>query len=138
MRRTTTKSSFSAIRTEGGLLPADFLERLAAADASLPGLAATDHHLGPREHLGEAVNRSWSRLRGSWVTLRDSLANSADGDPATGLTLEPCLLPLFQELGYGRLVRAGAVEIDGKSFAVSHSWNHSPIHLLGARVSLDH
>jgi len=138
MRRRAIKTSLTAVRSEGGLLPAEFLERLAAADGTLPGLTPADYHLGPRERLGEAVNRSWSRLLGSWAAFRDALGKTPDGDPATGLTRDRWLLPLFQELGYGRLVRSAAVELEGKSFAISHSWNRSPIHLLGARVSLDH
>lgn len=138
MKRRGIKSALTAVRSEGGLLPAEFLERLAAADNSLPGLTPADYHLGPRERLGEAINRSWSQLLGSWASFRDALAKTPDGDPATGLTRDRWLLPLFQELGYGRLVRSSAVEVDGKSFAISHTWNRSPIHLLGARVSLDH
>lgn len=138
MKRRGIKSALTAVRSEGGLLPAEFLERLAAADNSLPGLTPADYHLGPRERLGEAINRSWSQLLGSWASFRDALAKTPDGDPATGLTRDRWLLPLFQELGYGRLVRSSAIEVDGKSFAISHTWNRSPIHLLGARVSLDH
>lgn len=32
---------------------------------------------------------------------------------------------------------AKALEIDGRSYAISHAWGDTPIHLLGARVSLE-
>jgi hypothetical protein len=53
------------------------------------------------------------------------------------LTRERWLLVLFQELGYGRLLGARAIEFDGKSYPISHVWHHSPIHLVGCRVDLD-
>ena len=62
---------------------------------------------------------------------------TAAHDPATGPTREKWLLPLFQELGYGRLIAAKPVEIDGKPYAISHNWQHAVIHLLGFNVDLD-
>ena len=59
------------------------------------------------------------------------------GDHAGRLTRERWLLPLFSELGYGRLVQQAGVEIDGKTYAVFCEYNHSPIHLVGAGVPLD-
>ncbi|MGH9065425.1 MAG: Eco57I restriction-modification methylase domain-containing protein, partial [Acidimicrobiales bacterium] len=59
------------------------------------------------------------------------------GGAATGLTRERWLLPLFAELGYGRLQAARAIEIEGKSYPVSHAWGSVPIHLVGAGVDLD-
>ena len=137
MRRTSSRSAFTAVRTEGGILPAELLERLAAGDKDVPGLAPGDYHLGPHERLGEAVNRSWSRLLGAWASFRDAVTKAPEGDPVTRVTRERWLLPLFQELGYGRLLRSKALAVDGKSFALSHLWHRSPIHLLGAGLTLD-
>jgi hypothetical protein len=50
---------------------------------------------------------------------------------------ERWLLPLFSELGYGRLLTAKAIEVDGKSYPVSHGWQHTPIYLVGCQVDLD-
>jgi len=36
---------FAAVRTEGGLLPPDLIQRVAAGDASLPGLDSASYHL---------------------------------------------------------------------------------------------
>ncbi|MHB8870190.1 MAG: Eco57I restriction-modification methylase domain-containing protein, partial [Thermoleophilia bacterium] len=58
-------------------------------------------------------------------------------DPGTTPTREKWLLPLFQELGYGRLPTAKAHEIDGRIYAISHGWGHVPIHLVGLNVDLD-
>ena len=37
----------------------------------------------------------------------------------------------------GRFLRSKALEVDGKSFALSHLWHRSPIHLMGASLTLD-
>lgn len=47
----------ATIRSEGGLLPADLLARVAALDRDLGGLAVSDFHLAPNERLGEAIAR---------------------------------------------------------------------------------
>ncbi len=41
------------------------------------------------------------------------------------------------ELGYGQLLTASTVEIEGKSYPISHAWQHTPIHLVGFRTGLD-
>src|SRR5262249_39893186 len=58
-------------------------------------------------------------------------------DPGTSVTRERWLLPLFQELGYGRLPLAKAIELEDKKYPISHSWSHVPIHLVGCRIELD-
>jgi hypothetical protein len=127
----------ATIRSEGGLLPADILARIAALDPDLGGLALTDFHLAPNERLGEAIARSWARLTSAWEAFSNERDGLQTGDHAGKLTRERWLLPLFSELGYGRLVQQAGVEIDGKTYAVFCEYNHSPIHLVGAGVSLD-
>ncbi|MCS7001032.1 MAG: type II DNA modification enzyme, partial [Candidatus Kapabacteria bacterium] len=131
------RAPFLTIRSEGALLPPDLLHRIAAGDLALGGLDPTAYHLVAGERLSEAINRSWSRLLGVWAAFRHALAALPPGDPATGLTRERWLLPLFTELGYGRLQPAKAVEVNGKSYPISHAWGHVPIHLVGYGVDLD-
>ncbi|MHB2018086.1 MAG: Eco57I restriction-modification methylase domain-containing protein [Candidatus Xenobia bacterium] len=48
------------------------------------------------------------------------------------------MLCLFQELGYRDIAPLrGAVDLDGKTYRLSHSWDTVPIHLVGAGVDLD-
>ena len=58
---------FTTIRSEGGLLPPDLLQRVAEGDSDLKGLKPTDYHLATGERINEAVNRSWNRLVGAWI-----------------------------------------------------------------------
>jgi hypothetical protein len=127
----------ATIRSHGGLLPADILARVAALDTTVGGLAVSDYHLAANERLGEAIARSWARLTAAWEAFSTHRDELQPGDPAGRLTRERWLLPLFSELGYGRLIQQSGVEIDGKRYAVFCEYNHSPVHLVGAGVPLD-
>lgn len=135
--QTRRRDIFTTIRTEGSILPPDLLQRIAGGDRDLCGLAPEDYHLVKGERLNEAINRSWNRLLGVWASFKAGLEKLPPGDPATTITRERWLLVLFQELGYGRLLTARAVEVEGKNYPISHTWQHTPIHLVGCRIDLD-
>ncbi len=128
---------FLTVKTEGAILPTDLLQRIVEGDAELGGLTPDAYHLGGGEKLTEATSRSWNRLLGSWSTFQGVREKLSTNDPGTKITREHWLLPLFQELGYGRLLSVKAIEIEDKSYPISHGWNRTPIHLLGCRVDLD-
>jgi hypothetical protein len=128
---------FVTVRTEGGLLPADLLARVAEGDRDLDGLTPEAYHLAAGERLNEAITRAWNRLTAAWTTFRTAAAKLPESDPGTSLTRERWLLILFQELGYGRLPPSRGLEVGGKAYPVSHLWGTSPIHLIGFRVDLD-
>lgn len=129
--------TFTTIRSEGALLPPSLLARIQAGDATLPGLTSEAYHLPGRMKLNEAASRAWTALQGAWASFQDARSRLPDDEPGTTITRERWLLPLFQELGYGRLEASPAVEIDGKSYALSHGYKHAPLHLLGCGVDLD-
>jgi hypothetical protein len=135
--QTRSRNTFTSIHTEGSLLPADLLQRVLAGDKDLGGLTPADYHLPGKEKLNEAVNRSWNRLQGAWAAFQTSQSRLKAGEPGTTLTRERWLLPLFQELGYGRLVTTKAIEIEGKAYPISHGWGNVPIHLVGCGIDLD-
>jgi hypothetical protein len=129
---------FSTIRSEGGLLPADLLARVAAGDPTLESIGAEAYHLAPGERLGEATSRSWNRLVGAWAGFGDTLEGLGPTErTATEVTRRRWSLVLFQELGYGQLQVARSTEIAGRSYPISHAWGAVPAHLVGARVELD-
>src|SRR5215210_7301033 len=128
------KNLFITIRTEGSILPADLLQRIEQADRELKGLTPEDYHLPGSEKIKEAISRSWARMLGAWASFKNAIKKAPLGDPNTSATRERWLMPLFQELGYGRLIAAKAVEIEGKPYPISHHWQHAPIHLVGSGV----
>ena len=134
-----TRPALSNVKTVGGMLPSEVLERIATGDTTIPGLTPADYGLAPHETLRDAANRAWSRLTGLWHGFQTLRAQSPSGHISAGDTRQRWLLPLFSELGYGRLPRAERVDVtlDGHHYAISHRWQATPIHLLGTESDLD-
>lgn len=129
------RAIFTAVRSEGALLPPDLLVRIAEG-GDLDGLRAEDYHL-VGERLNEAVNRAWNRVQTVWRGFRKAAETLPEGDTGVSLTRERWLLPLFQELGFGRLQYQKPVEIGERRYPISHIWERVPIQLLGFRQELD-
>ncbi|MFZ5820626.1 MAG: Eco57I restriction-modification methylase domain-containing protein [Chloroflexota bacterium] len=132
----SNRTPFLTIRAEGALLPVDLLQRIVENDRDLGGLTPESYHLSG-EKLNEAINRSWNRLLGAWAAFRVARERLPEGDAGTSVTREKWLLPLFDELDYGRLQTTRAIDIEGKSYAISHGWGDVPIHLVGCGAELD-
>ncbi|MGV9354543.1 Eco57I restriction-modification methylase domain-containing protein [Streptomyces misionensis] len=134
-----------SVLTVGGLLPPDMLTRVRDGK-DVPGAQPKDYGLfAANDTVRDAAERSWAYLKGVWTAYRDSLAKDGaldnEGIPAVGVTVERWMLPLFEQLGYGRLPDApagGLPSADGeKRFPVSHAWQSAPVHLTGWNVDLD-
>ncbi|MBN1607261.1 MAG: N-6 DNA methylase, partial [Polyangiaceae bacterium] len=123
------------VTVEGGLLPSQLLDRVVAADPRLDGTAPDSYHVESTTELNQAISRAWASLAARWAAFRTTLAALPEQDRATTLTRERWLLPLFQELGFGRLLGVPAGGLAGR--AISHAWSHVPVHLVGARLKLD-
>ncbi|MCX8039501.1 MAG: N-6 DNA methylase [Planctomycetota bacterium] len=127
----------SAIRSEGGLLPADLLARVQARDPQLPGLRPDDDDLPPGITINEAINRSWSWLLRLWRKAAPLRQQAADGAALTAETRAAWLEPLCQELGFRDLQRTTAVVIEGREYAISHRAGPVALHLIGFGLDLD-
>src|SRR5581483_271269 len=126
---------FTTVESEGGILPNDLLERIAVRDTSLAGTRLEDYHLVKADQFSEIISHSWNRLLQVWKLFDEGRETQTAGD--TTFTREQWLLPLFSELGYGRLLAARPIQLEKKSYAISHSWQHVPIHLVSHKVELD-
>jgi hypothetical protein len=131
-----TSETFATVHIEGAILPADLLQRVAAGDARLEGLRAEDYHLAG-EKLNEAANHAWNRLLPAWEGFKAEADRLAPGDDGRAFTLKRWLLPFWKALEYGQLDPARPVEIDGKSYPISHVRYSCPVHLVSFRRDLD-
>lgn len=132
--QTVARSNFITVKTEGGILPADLLQRI--ADGDVDGLNPTDYHLAASERLNEAINRSWNRLLGVWQAFQHKMEQAAPSETGTTMTRD-WLLTLLQELGYGRLPYQGKLTIGDTDYPISHLYDHTPIHLVTFQQKLD-
>ncbi len=127
---------FQTIRTEGAILPPDVLRRIAAQ--AVDGVSPESYHLPPTIKLNESISRSWNLLRAYWKAFQEARPLMASTEETgTSVTNERWMLPLFQDLGYGRLVTSKAPEIDGRRYPIERFYNQAPIHLIGCRLPLD-
>ena len=54
------------MKSIGGLLPIDMLERIARPGTTLPKMKREDFHLLANDHVNECIKLSWSRLMNHW------------------------------------------------------------------------
>jgi superfamily II DNA or RNA helicase len=132
-------TEFTTINLVGSLLPPTLLDRIAIADPQLPGRRPDDYHLASGETPREAANRAWTYLQGVWSSFAAVRATRPAADPLVAITRDRWLQVLLRELGYGRVATtpAGGLTAGDRSFAVSHLWERTPMHLLGWGVDLD-
>lgn len=134
---------FSAVHTIGGLLPADMLVRISEGK-DVRGSLPSDYRVIGSRSVGDEAERHWDYLKSVWTELREQLPSApaveVPPDP-TGLAITQWLGPLFAELGFGELSSLGssgiAADDGGKTFPISHRWNHVPVHLTAWHNSLD-
>ncbi|MFN3683838.1 MAG: Eco57I restriction-modification methylase domain-containing protein, partial [Fimbriimonadaceae bacterium] len=132
------RTAFQCVRIEGGLLPSDFLARLAEPGAKEEGTRPEDYDLAPGERLNEAISSSWNRLLARWRAFREAAQSLPEDDAALAFTNDRWTLPLLRELGFGVLpVSQQGREAGGRSYPISRFFHGSPIHLIGFRLSLD-
>ncbi|MEV4094783.1 Eco57I restriction-modification methylase domain-containing protein [Streptosporangium saharense] len=143
MSATVRNQVFSAVHTIGSLIPADMMVRISEGKDVKGSLPADYHVVGARSVRDEA-ERHWDYLKVAWRELRKKLPAAPEvetpADP-TGFAITQWLEPLFEELGFGRLTAIGTTGIPtddgGKTFAISHRWNHVPLHFVAWDAALD-
>lgn len=129
--------TFETLRSEGGLLPADLLQRINDPASRLDGMRPEDYGLPAGERLTEGVTQSWNRLRKHWQDFAAAREHLTAGEAGTGLTNEKWTLPLLRELGFGPLPTEPGRQVNGHTFAINRFVGPVPVHLVGCGVDLD-
>jgi hypothetical protein len=127
----------ATIKVEGGILSSDYLRQIASGNPQVPGLSPDAYHLAAGQRLSDAISNAWNVMRGRWTAFKDAIKSIPEKDYAIGITRDRLLLPLFQELGYGRILAAKATNIKGTDYPISHFWGQCPVHLMGWNVPID-
>ncbi len=134
---------YTAIRSEGGLIPYDLLEQI--ANEQVPGQKPADFGLAKDRRLSDEIQRVWSDAQDFWDVFRRRMASPSERDPhGTTETRERWLYPLLsdpQTFGYDLKLQPSAVSVNGTSFPISHlagdSQDAPPVHIEGFNVELD-
>ena len=131
-------TAFSSLKIVGGLLPADLLGRVSAADPQVPGTGPQTYGLERGESVRRQASRSWLYLLEVWQNFKRRVEGPGAAEAVSArVTRERWLRILLRELGFHEMT-GGGFELEGKSFPVSHRSGHVPIHLLGWATDLDH
>jgi hypothetical protein len=138
-------SEFASLRITGGLVSSALLDRVFAGDPQVPGTGPDTYGLERGESVRQQASRSWLYLVDVWQDFQRRLAegNTAGAQAAAEarsarVTRERWLRILLRELGFHNLSADGTVDLDGKTFPVSHRSGNVPVHLLGWGTELDH
>src|SRR5581483_8105886 len=86
---------FPTVRTEGGLLPPDVLQRIVEADAELGGFGAGDYGLEGRERPRDAVSRAWGRVRNYWNAYKSATEDLPASATGVAETRDQWIRPLL-------------------------------------------
>ncbi len=128
------------VTAEGGLLFPDTLGKIATEDAGLGGLRPEDYGLQKTQRLTERISAVWSDVRAHWRSFQISATKLPESDRGTTDTRE-WMRKFFRELDYEVTYRAGAEEIEGTRYPISHRAGDNPdalpIHIVSFRQELN-
>jgi hypothetical protein len=113
----TTEQVFAALRIEGGILPAEFLQRVSALNA--PAQKEPDYDIRKGLNLKDEIGRYWRIASAIWQDYRDQRQREDRKPDAVGV--RGWLVPLLTEvLGYSDLQPGTTVTIGDRRFPISH------------------
>ena len=114
----TIETAFTALRIEGGLFPAEFLQRIAAFNA--PGQSPADYSVPPGLTLRDEIGRYWTIAEALWKEYRQNRQRT--DIPPERTDIERWLIRLLRDvLGYADITQISAPTLIGeRTFPVSH------------------
>lgn len=124
--------NYPSIRIEGAILSPDILDRI----EELPGQKPADFGLESSARVKDEIARAWADAQDYWRIFQRKLDALKQDSPATTETRQQWVVPLLGLLGYQLEHQARGVELNGKSYAISHralNRAHAPVHIVGYR-----
>ena len=124
--------NYPSIRIEGAILSPDILERLDDA----PGQRPADFGLDGTSKVKDEIARAWADAQDYWRIFQRKLDTLRPEAPATTETRNLWVTPLLGLLGYQLEYQAKGVELNGKTYPISHrvtNRGQTPIHIIGTR-----
>jgi len=124
--------TYPSIRIEGAILSPDSLEHLEQA----PGQRPADFGLDGGGKVKDEIARAWADAQDYWRIFQRKLETLKPEAPATTETRNLWITPLLGLLGYPLEYQARGVELNGKTYPISHrvtNRGNAPIHIIGTR-----
>jgi len=125
--------NYPSIRIEGAILSPDILDGL--YDDTI-GQRPADFGLNSGIKVKDEIARAWADAQDYWRIFQRKLDTLKADSPATTETRNLWMVPLLGLLGYQLEYQAKAVELNGKTYAISHrvvNRGNTPLHIIGYR-----
>jgi hypothetical protein len=133
---------YVAIRSEGGLLPYDLLDKIAADQ--VPGQKPADFGLPKGERVIDEISRVWADAQNLWSNFKRRRQALTDRDPYGTSITRTWIVSLLSDpemLGFDLKLQASAVVVNNLTFAISHRDADGeaaiPVHIEGCKIDLD-
>ena len=133
---------YVAIRSEGGLIPYDLLDKIANEDAA--GQKPGDFGLPKGRRLTDEISRVWADAQSLWSNFKRRRESLGDRDPyGTSITRSwiGSLLGDVDMLGFDLKLQVSAVVVNNFTYAISHRSGEGedaiPVHIEGLKIDLD-
>ncbi|MCP9456243.1 MAG: N-6 DNA methylase [Nitrospira sp.] len=129
------KSSFVALRVEGGLFPAEFLNKVAAFEAKHQ--KAEDYLLARGLNLRDEIGRAWRIAEAEWRAYRDNCSRQDVNHAELAQDWQTRLLKAV--LGFEDVEKAAPQILAERRFPLTHQGGvaHIPLVLVSAQFKLD-
>jgi hypothetical protein len=126
--------NLDALRIEGSLLPAEFIQKLLELKAEHQ--SATDYDIPPGLNLKDEIGRCWRIASALWADFK-MRRDKPDAKPEEA-ALRYWLIPFFTRvLGFEGWTPTSGEEIDGRRFPLTHKLGAAPLLLLSHTIDLD-
>jgi type I restriction-modification system DNA methylase subunit len=125
--------NYPSIRIEGAILSPDILDGLYDDTG---GQRPADFGLDSGSKVKDEIARAWADAQDYWRIFQRKLDTLKADSPATTETRNLWMVPLLGLLGYQLEYQAKAVELNGKTYAISHrvvNRGNTPLHIIGYR-----
>lgn len=126
------QTTWPSIRIEGAILSPDILDHLDDAAGQRP----VDFGFDKSVRVKDEIARAWADAQDYWRIFRRKLDSLKPDSPATTETRQQWIVPLLGLLGYQLEYQSRGVELNGKTYPISHRAAHrgqTPIHIVGYR-----
>ncbi|OQA86267.1 MAG: hypothetical protein BWY28_02412 [bacterium ADurb.Bin236] len=124
--------NFPSIRIEGAILSPDILDRL----EDIHGQRPVDFGFDSSTKVKDAIVRAWADAQDYWRIFQRKVDGLRADSPATTETRNLWIVPLLGLLGYQTEYQPRAVEVSGKTYAISHratNRGQTPVHIIGCK-----
>ena len=126
--------NLDALRIEGSLLPAEFVQKLLELKADYQ--SATDYGIPPGLNLKDEIGRYWRIASAQWAEFK--MRRDKPGANPEQVALNNWLVPLFTRvLGFEGWTQTTGEEIDERRFPLTYKLGGAPLLLLSHTYDLD-